>query len=58
MSVCTKDDMKNQVDVQKLNVLEKSMVKNVKSPVGYFRDWDAITAWAKSIAHTLQEKVT
>ena len=24
------------------------MIKNVKAPVGDFRDWDAITAWATS----------
>ncbi len=43
------------VDVDKLNAIEKWMLKNVKSPVGDFRDWDAITAWATAIAAELQE---
>ena len=43
------------VDVDKLNFLEKWMLNNVKSPVGDFRDWEAITAWAASIAGELKE---
>ena len=42
------------VDVDKLNVLDRWMIKNVKSPVGDFRDWEAITAWAEGIAAELQ----
>jgi menaquinone-dependent protoporphyrinogen oxidase len=38
------------VDVEKLNFIEKGMIKTVNSPVGDFRDWDAITSWAASIA--------
>jgi menaquinone-dependent protoporphyrinogen oxidase len=43
------------VDVDKLNFLEKWMLNNVKSPIGDFRDWDAIAAWATVIAGELQE---
>ena len=43
------------VDVDKLNFLEKWMLKNVGTPAGDFRDWEAITAWATAIAAELQE---
>jgi menaquinone-dependent protoporphyrinogen oxidase len=43
------------LDANKLNFLEKWILKNVKSPVGDFRDWEAISAWATSIAEDLQE---
>jgi menaquinone-dependent protoporphyrinogen oxidase len=42
------------VDVGKLNFIEKWMLKNVKAPIGDFRDWDAIAAWAASIADALK----
>jgi menaquinone-dependent protoporphyrinogen oxidase len=42
------------VDLQKLNPLERWMFKNVKSPIGDFRDWDAIDAWATGIAEELK----
>lgn len=42
-------------DVGKLNFIEKWMLKNVKAPVGDFRDWGAITSWAKAIAAVLKE---
>lgn len=42
------------VDMQKLNTLERWMFKNAESSVGDFRDWDAITAWAASIAQSLK----
>jgi len=41
-------------DANKLNALEKWMLKNVKAPAGDFRDWEAITAWATAIAEELQ----
>jgi len=44
------------VDMEKLNALEKFMIKNVKSPIGDFRDWDAIASWATSIAGELKKK--
>ena len=43
------------LDVNKLNPIEKWMIKNVSSPVGDFRDWDAITSWATAIADVLVE---
>jgi len=43
------------VDLDKLSFLEKWVLKNVKSPVGDYRDWDAITAWAEAIATDLRE---
>jgi menaquinone-dependent protoporphyrinogen oxidase len=39
----------------KLNFFEKWILKNVKATVGDFRDWDAIAAWAASIANALKE---
>jgi menaquinone-dependent protoporphyrinogen oxidase len=42
------------VDPKKLNFIERWMLKNVKSPVGDFRNWDVIAAWAAGIAQTLQ----
>jgi menaquinone-dependent protoporphyrinogen oxidase len=42
------------VDVDKMSFIEKWMIKNVKSPTGDFRDWEAISAWAAAIATELQ----
>lgn len=42
------------LDVQKLSLPEKLIIKAMKAPTGDFRDWAAITAWAKSIAATLK----
>lgn len=46
------------VNPSKLNPLEKWMISKVNSPVGDFRDWDAITAWATTIGETLQSNHT
>ena len=43
------------VDVNKLSFIEKWMLKNVKAPIGDFRDWEAITSWATAIADVLKE---
>jgi menaquinone-dependent protoporphyrinogen oxidase len=43
------------VNVDKLNFIEKWMMNNLKAPVGDFRDWEAITAWASSIADALKK---
>ena len=43
------------VDMKKLNLIEKWMIKNVKAPLGDFRDWKAITSWATAIADVLKE---
>jgi menaquinone-dependent protoporphyrinogen oxidase len=39
----------------KWNFLEKLAMKNVKAPLGDFRDWDAIITWANSIAAELRK---
>jgi len=41
------------VDPKKMNLIEKWMIKNVKAPLGDFRDWNAISAWASAIADAL-----
>ena len=43
------------LDLKKLNFIEKAMIKKVNAPPGDFRDWEAITAWATGIADALQE---
>jgi menaquinone-dependent protoporphyrinogen oxidase len=44
------------IDPQKVNPIEKWAVKSlVKKPFGDFRDWDAITAWAASVAEALKK---
>ncbi len=42
------------VNLKKLNFIEKWIVKNVKTPLGDFRDWESITSWATAIANTLK----
>jgi len=46
------------LNIKKLNFIEKWMIKNVKAPLGDFRDWDAITSWATAIADVLKEAVS
>lgn len=41
------------IDMKKLNLAEKLLVKGIKAPVGDFRDWAAISAWAADIAAAL-----
>jgi menaquinone-dependent protoporphyrinogen oxidase len=44
------------INPKKLNFIEKWAIKSlVKKPFGDFRDWEAITAWATSIADTLKQ---
>jgi menaquinone-dependent protoporphyrinogen oxidase len=43
------------INADKMNFFEKWVIKNVKSPVGDFRDWDAINKWAKDIADALKK---
>ena len=42
------------IDLDKMGFFEKWVIKNVKAPVGDFRDWDMITKWANSIALSLK----
>ena len=44
------------LDTAKLSVPEKLIAKGIKAPTGDFRDWEAITAWAKAIADTLKRE--
>jgi menaquinone-dependent protoporphyrinogen oxidase len=44
------------LDPGKLSGLERWMIKNVKAPSGDFRDWEAIGAWAGTIAATLKNE--
>jgi menaquinone-dependent protoporphyrinogen oxidase len=45
------------IDPGKINFIEKWAIKSlVKKPFGDFRDWDAITSWATSIAKALKER--
>ncbi|MGB2909340.1 MAG: flavodoxin domain-containing protein [Anaerolineales bacterium] len=46
------------VNMQKLNFIDKWMAKNVEVPLGDFRDWEAITSWATDIADVLKEAVS
>ncbi len=43
------------VDADKLNWLERRMLKMVDSPAGDFRDWEAIESWAAGIATALKK---
>ena len=42
------------LDEEKMNVLEKFVIKRVIAPTGDFRDWGAVEAWGKSIAAALK----
>jgi len=44
------------VDMEKVNFIERAMIKNIESPVGDFRDWESISAWAKAIANALTDE--
>ena len=41
-------------DPDKLNFIERFMLKQVKASIGDFRDWEAITAWAMDVAAELK----
>ena len=43
------------VDMEKLNGLHRYMVKKVKAPVGDFRVWDDIIAWAEGIGDKIND---
>jgi menaquinone-dependent protoporphyrinogen oxidase len=46
------------VDMNKLNPIEKQMLKSVNAPPGDFRDWDTINAWASSISDVLLQEAS
>ena len=39
-----------KLDLAKLSFIQRAMVSMVKSPVGDFRDWVAITSWTRDVA--------
>jgi len=43
------------MDMKKLGLAEKLIIKAIKAPSGDFRDWDAITSWAAAIADELKQ---
>ncbi|MBN1160731.1 MAG: flavodoxin domain-containing protein [Dehalococcoidales bacterium] len=43
------------INQQKLNFMEKYMLKMVKTEIGDFRDWDMISKWAKGIAEAVKK---
>jgi menaquinone-dependent protoporphyrinogen oxidase len=43
------------LDTDKLSMLERLMVKGVKAPMGDFRDWNLIRAWASGVAQALKQ---
>jgi menaquinone-dependent protoporphyrinogen oxidase len=42
------------INLDKFNFLEKAAIKNIKAPLGDWRDWDAIEKWAQGIAESLK----
>jgi menaquinone-dependent protoporphyrinogen oxidase len=44
-----------EIDMQKLSLSEKLLVKGIQAPTGDYRDWQAIEAWARGIAEQLKE---
>ncbi len=42
-----------KLDKSKLGFAERAIVAALRAPVGDFRDWDEITAWAGGIASAL-----
>jgi menaquinone-dependent protoporphyrinogen oxidase len=43
------------LEPERLNFIYRWMIKKVEAPAGDFRDWDAITSWAKGIAVELKK---
>ena len=44
------------LDMKKLSLPEKLIIKGIKAPVGDFRDWAAITSWSATIADALNKR--
>jgi menaquinone-dependent protoporphyrinogen oxidase len=44
------------LDMKKLHFAERVLVRGIKAPLGDFRDWAAIEAWAAGIAEALQQE--
>lgn len=43
------------VDMERLRLPEKAIVRALRVPVGDYRDWDDVAGWAAQIADTLTE---
>jgi menaquinone-dependent protoporphyrinogen oxidase len=43
------------LELDKLALWEKMIIKNIKVPTGDFRDWGMITEWATAVADSLKE---
>jgi menaquinone-dependent protoporphyrinogen oxidase len=46
------------LDMTRLNLAEKLIVKAMKAPAGDFRDWDRIHGWATGIGLALRQRVS
>jgi menaquinone-dependent protoporphyrinogen oxidase len=44
------------LDLQRLSVPDKLIVKGVKAPIGDFRDWKAIAKWTAEVAKELEAR--
>ena len=45
-----------ELNRSKLSIGERALVRMIKAPMGDFRDWDAIAAWAAGIAAALKSQ--
>jgi menaquinone-dependent protoporphyrinogen oxidase len=45
-----------EIEMEKLNLPEKLIIKGLKAPVGDFRDWRTIETWAAAIAEALEKQ--
>jgi len=46
------------LDTKKLSLPEKLIIKGINAPIGDFRDWEAITSWARAIAEALKKEAS
>jgi len=46
------------LDTKKFSLPEKLIMKGIKAPIGDFRDWEAITSWARAIAEALSREAS
>jgi menaquinone-dependent protoporphyrinogen oxidase len=44
------------VNIKQLGYIERWMLQSTRAPIGDFRNWDAISAWARSIAGQLKTR--
>jgi menaquinone-dependent protoporphyrinogen oxidase len=44
------------LNMKKVSLVERLVIKGIKAPVGDFRDWDAIKSWAAAIAGALKKE--